>query len=128
MKCYNCIYYDVCCYHIDEETTELTVNECPHGFKHRDQYVQLPVYVGQKVFELHSRHKYDGTSFNLIGFEIREGRVSMIQQKADKSWKFRVTINSSVADYTLNEVGNDIFFSEPEAIEERDKRMRELNI
>ena len=25
MKCFNCIHYDVCSYHIDEETAELTV-------------------------------------------------------------------------------------------------------
>lgn len=127
MKCFNCIHYDVCSYHIDEETTELTVNECPHGFKHRDQYVKLPTYIGQPVFILSSKYGRVDDKFIIIDWEVREGKVSMIQQKADKSWKFRATVNSSVCDYTLDEVGKYIFFSEVEANMLRDERVKELN-
>ena len=53
MICKNCIHYDVCNYHIDEETS-MTVNECGR-FMHKDQYVLLPVYVGQPKVELRDR-------------------------------------------------------------------------
>ena len=127
--CKDCLCYNACQYHITEETN-MTVSECSTGFKNKNEYVKLPAYVGQKVFGLQSKYEYDyyRKTFNLIGFEIREGKVSMIQQKADKSWKFRVTVNGSVTDYMLKEVGNNIFFSEAEAIEERDKRLKELNL
>jgi hypothetical protein len=125
--CKNCIHYDVCGYHIDEETT-MTVNECPHEFKHKEQYIKLPAYIGQSIFVLNSKHRYIDSKFTLVDWEVQEGKVSMIQQKADKSWKFRATINSSVGDYTLDEVGKYIFFSEAEAIVERDKRLKELKV
>ena len=116
--CKDCLCYDACGYHIDEETG-MTVNECPTEFKNKDQYVKLPVYIGQPVWTV--------TTWWDNNVEIREGKVSMIQQKSDKSWKFRVTINSSVTDYTLDEVGKYIFFSEKSVQEEADRRERELN-
>ncbi len=36
----NCLSYDVCPYHIDEET-EMTVNECGH-FKNKADFVEVP--------------------------------------------------------------------------------------
>lgn len=126
MKCYNCIHYDVCNYHIDEETT-MTVDECPHEFKHKNQFVKLPAYIGQPVFEVQARHKFIDNKFVVVNYELQEGKVSMIQQKADKSWKFRVTINSSVCDYTIDEIGKTIFFSKDEATRLRDKWLKELN-
>lgn len=124
--CKECLYYEACSYHITEETG-MTIVECSIGFKNKDEYVKLPVYIGQEVFKLRNRYKYDGTTFNLVGFEIQEGKVSMIQQKADKSWKFRVTIQGSVCDYTLTEIGKNIFLSKLEAQEEYDRRMLDLN-
>lgn len=47
--------------------------------------------------------------------EIREGKVSMLQQKSDKSWKFRISINSSVQDFTIEDVGKVVFFSKEDA-------------
>ncbi len=126
MRCTKCIHYDVCSYHIDEETTELTVNECSHGFKHRDQYVRLPAFVGQPVWLIKSRHNWKNGCPEVIGYVIDKGRVSMLQQKADKSWKFRVTINSSVCDYTIEDIGTYVFFSEEAAIVEKEQRTLEL--
>ena len=117
--CKDCLCYEACGYHIDEETT-MTVNECSTGFKSKDQYTKLPVYIGQSVWMVYTW--YSGR------VEIQEGKVSMIQQKADKSWKFRITAGHSVADYSLKEVGNHIFFTEAEAIAEHDRRVRELNV
>ena len=123
--CKDCICYEACGYHIDEETT-MTVNECSTGFKSKDQYVKLPAYIGQQVWTLRSKYQWTNEEFKLFSYELEQGKVSMIQQKADKSWKFRATINSSVSDYTFNEVGKHIFFSEAEAIEEQHRREREL--
>ena len=49
MTCKDCIHYDVCQYHIDEETT-MTVNECSHGFKDKSRYIELPCAVGDTVY------------------------------------------------------------------------------
>jgi hypothetical protein len=102
MKCKNCLHYDVCHYHIDEET-DMTVNECPHEFKHKDQYVKLPVYIGQPVWTLYRR--YGGK------WELQEGKVSMVTLKSDKTWKFRVSENSSVIDRSLKDIGDPVFLS-----------------
>jgi hypothetical protein len=98
----------VCSYHIDEETPILTVNECPHGFKHRDQYVQLPVFVGQNIWEVHQ------SAYNKQ-VTVTKAKVAMIQQKVDKSWKFRVSCTGSVYDCTLDRIGDDIFLDEASA-------------
>lgn len=119
LTCKDCLCYAACGYHITEET-DFTVNECSTGFKNKEEYIKLPAYIGQPVWTVSTW--FGGR------VEIQEGKVSMLQQKADKSWKFRATINSSVCDYTLKDVGIRIFFSEDEAIEEHDRRVRELDI
>lgn len=52
---------------------------------------------------------YDGR------IEIIKGKVSMLQQKSDKSWKIRITVNSSVWDFTPNEIGTEYFLTKEEA-------------
>lgn len=52
----------------------------------------------------------------------------MLQQKANKSWKFRVSDNGSVSDYTLDEIGSKIFLNYDDAVTEHDKIERELNV
>lgn len=105
--CKDCLCYDACQYHITEETA-FTVEECSTGFKHKDLYVKLPVYIGQVVWRL-NRNWYDDS------VAVVEGRVSMLQQKADMSWKFRVSENGSVSDYLAKQIGQDIFISKDEA-------------
>lgn len=117
LTCKDCLCYEVCHYHIDEETN-MTVNECATGFKNKNEYIKLPVYIGQLVWYVIMW--YSGE------VEIQEGKISMIQQKADKSWKFRVTVNRSVGDYTLDAIGKNIFLSAEEATEEYNRRIREL--
>jgi hypothetical protein len=121
--CKDCIHYSVCEYHIDEET-EMTVEECTHGFKHKDQYVVLPAYVGQELFIVKTNYDYDYNTktFSARGYEIKEGKVSMIQQKANKSWKVRITVNSSVGDYELSDFGVYVF-STKQAAEEHIKTL-----
>ena len=114
MKCKNCIHYDVCQYHIDEETT-MTVAECAFEFRHKDQYVKLPAFVGQEVWYIKHCHKFEDGQFKVVDYKVGKGKVSMLQQKADKSWKIRITFDHSVSDYTLEEFGTAIFLSEIDA-------------
>lgn len=46
--CKDCLHYEVCQFHIDEET-KLTVNECEH-FKDLSKIVELPCKVGDVVY------------------------------------------------------------------------------
>lgn len=120
MTCKDCLCYRACNFHIDEETG-MTVNECATGFLPRDQYVKLPVYIGQPVWYV--RHWVFSNEV-----EIKEGKVSMLQQKADKSWKFRVSEGGYVADYTLNDIDMTIFLSLEAAEKEYNRIVMELNV
>ena len=64
-------------------------------------------FIGQPIWYLHKH--YDGR------IEMRKGKVSMLQQKADKSWKVRITVNSSVWDFTPDEIGIRYFLSREDA-------------
>ena len=79
-----------------------------------------PCYIGQEIWHI-TKH-YDGRN------EIRKGKVSMLQQKSDKSWKIRITVNSSVWDFTPNEIGTEYFLTKEEAEKalERRENGREL--
>lgn len=120
-KCKDCIHYKVCRFHIDEETS-LTVNECDYGFKHKNQYVKLPAYLGQIVYaaDVHIDCR------NEIHSAVDEGKVSMLQQKVDGSWKIRISwykriqgsqdyYTSHNADYTVKEFST--FYATKEAAE-----------
>ena len=106
--CKDCLCYEACHYHIDEETT-MTVNECSTGLKHKDQYVKLPAYIGMKVWVPHVWR------FKEVMSDLREGHVSGMQQKADKSWKIRVTRKGTVADYTVEEFNKYCFLNREDA-------------
>lgn len=114
--CKDCIHYDICQYHIDEETT-MTINECTHEFAHKEQYIKLPVFVGQTVWRVYQA--YSGR------VDVTNGKVSMLQQKADKSWKFRFSESGtgSVGDYVLDDLNTRIFLTK-EAAEEKAERLR----
>jgi hypothetical protein len=66
-----------------------------------------PCYIGQEIWHI-TKH-YDGR------IEIGKGKVSMLQQKSDKSWKIRISVNSSVWDITPNEIGTRYFLTKEEA-------------
>ena len=121
--CKDCICYEACHYHIDEETN-MTVDECSTGFKHKDRYA--PAYIGQPIWRVADVHKYENGQFVTTGYEILECKVSMIQQKADKSWKIRVTIGSSVSDYTAEEFSMRFFTILSAAEVELNKKLANL--
>lgn len=66
-----------------------------------------PCQVGQKVWKLMLWQNYPA--------EIIEGKVSMLQQKADRTWKIRISRRSSVEDITLDEIGKTVFLTREEA-------------
>lgn len=63
-----------------------------------------PVQIGQKVYLYKTWLEQPGC-----------GTVSMLQQKADKSWKFRVSHGSSVYDYPISAIGKTVFLTYAEA-------------
>ena len=73
-----------------------------------------PCKVGDKVW--HLDQQYNGT------FVIQEGKISMLTQKADKSWRLRITVNSSVWGFTPNEIGTRYFITKEDA----EKKLKEL--
>lgn len=66
-----------------------------------------PCYIGQDIWHI-TKH-YDGR------VEIGKGKISMLQQKADKSWKVRITVKSVVWDFTPSEIGTRYFLTREEA-------------
>ena len=66
-----------------------------------------PCYIGQEIW--HISYHFDGR------IELKKGKVSMLQQKADKSWKIRITVRSLVWDFTPNEIGKRYFLTKEEA-------------
>jgi hypothetical protein len=117
--CKDCLCYNVCQYHIDEET-DMTVNECSHEFMHKDQYIKLPVYVGQTVWKVYQSYYSKQVS-------VTQCTVSMLQQKADKSWKFRISCTGSVEDYTLNDLGTRVF-TDKKAADEKAERLERYTV
>ena len=71
-------------------------------------------YIGQPMWYVYK--SYNGR------VEIRAGKISMIQQKADKSWKFRFSHNSSVWDFKTEDIGVKYFTTKEEA----EAKLREL--
>lgn len=49
--CKDCIHYDVCAYHITEET-DMSVQECACGFKDKARYIEVPCKVGDNGYLL----------------------------------------------------------------------------
>ncbi len=47
--CKDCIHYEPCDFPITE-LTKMTVRECPHGFKDKSRYIELPCAVGDVVY------------------------------------------------------------------------------
>lgn len=61
--------------------------------------VRLPCKVGDTVYRL-----------SPVFDEIESGKITMIQQKADGTWKFRVTTDFS-HDVTTDAIGKTVFLS-----------------
>lgn len=106
MTCKDCIHEGVC-WRQQELLDTREWDEEQDCCEDKSRYIELPCKVGDRVW--HLRGWCDGS------FEIAEGKVSMLQQKADKSWKVRISVNSSVWDFTPNEIGTRYFLTKEEA-------------
>jgi hypothetical protein len=110
-----CFYSEKCeckCTERNCETSWLAENLLRAG------WVKPPAYIGMKVWVPYV------WVFKEIMTDLREGHVSGLQQKADRSWKIRVTRNGSVADYTVEEFNKYCFLNKEDAeryIEEKVK-------
>lgn len=80
-----------------------------------------PAYIGMKVWVPHV------WMFKEVMTDLREGHVSGLQQKADKSWKIRVTRNGSVADYTVEEFNKYCFLNKEDAEKYIEEKVKELS-
>ena len=68
-----------------------------------------PCKVGDKVWWLTT------ANWQQTEWKIVEVKVSAIQQKADKSWKIRITHNSSVWEFKVEDIGTRYFLTKEEA-------------
>lgn len=93
------------CRSIDDVGSDLIEKQA--DFLLENGVIVPPCNIGQPVWRLYKWTFKDA--------EIREGKVSMLQQKADKSWKFRISVNSSVYDISTDEIGKTVFLTKEEA-------------
>jgi hypothetical protein len=111
MTCKDCIHKNVCD-SFDEVGSFYNFsldgwdgNICKH-FLHA---TTVPFVIGQPMWKLCTWYHSQA--------EIVESRVSMIQQKADKSWKMRISNRYGTEDFKAGDVGTCIFLTK-EAAEE----------
>ena len=78
-----------------------------------------PAYIGMKVWVPHVWY------FTEVMTDLREGHVSGLQQKADKSWKIRVTRRGTVADYTVEEFNKYCFLNKEDAEKYIEEKIKE---
>ena len=111
MTCNDCIHLEPCkkwakitgC-----ENLAFKFNEACEYFKSTSS--EIPFTIGQPMWKLY-------TWANLAPAEILESRVSMIQQKADKSWKVRISNRYGTEDFKAGDVGTYIFLNKETAEE-----------
>lgn len=120
--CIDCLYYERCDVVFDGLLSNRDNKPCVQ-FENKIYYAKLPAYIGQKVWVPHA---YWMSLSKTANSAVREGKVSGLQQKADKSWKIRISVNGCVSDYTEEEFNKLVFLSELEAEVERKRLVNEL--
>lgn len=118
MTCNDCIHHNVCSLLKDFNT----YNIMPEGWngstcKYFLHATTVPFVIGQPMWKLCTWYRSPA--------EILESRVSMIQQKADKSWKIRISNRYGTEDFKAGDVGNYIFLTK-EAAEEALAKLNEV--
>ena len=91
-----------------------------------------PAYVGQTIYRIKGKWGYEDNdtlheNYKILNWYAVEGKVSMIQQKADKSWKIRMSEGGSVSDYTTGDVGEWIFFDKEAAEKKAEEKTNGLS-
>lgn len=87
-----------------------------------NQCVKPPAYIGQKVWVPFAWYNIPRKE---VISELREGKISMLQQKADKSWKLRVT-HQYVSDYKVEDINSKVFFTKEAGEEALNKMIKDL--
>lgn len=113
MMCEDCVHREVCYLLRDFNT----YNVEPDGWDgkkckqhiYKDKYTKLPCTIGQPVWKLCTWYRSPA--------EILDGRVSMIQQKADRSWKVRISTKYGTDDLKAEDLGKWVFLNKKEAEE-----------
>lgn len=119
--CKDCIYYERCDTVFDGLLSNRNNEPC-HQFDDNAYYAKLPVYIGQPVWV--PRAWYNISRKEIIS-ELCEGKISMLQQKADKSWKFRVS-TKYVSDYTVDDIDDYVFLTKEAGEEALNKIIKDL--
>lgn len=129
-SCRNCIHFSAC-----ESWAKIfkSYDDCAFPYEYDEnedlckQYNQQtlpPAYIGLKVWlpDVYISHKY-----NIHLVELNEGKVSGLQQKADGSWKIRITnkCSQSVSDYTVEEFNKRVFLIKEDAEKYMEDRLKE---
>lgn len=111
------------CFYSDKCECRCTERNCETSWEAekllRAGWVKPPAYIGMKVWVPHV------WMFKEVMTDLREGHVSGLQQKADKSWKIRVTRNGSVADYTVDEFNKYCFLNKEDAEKYIEEKVKE---
>lgn len=66
--CRDCLHYEVCQYHIAEET-DMTINECSHGFKNKADFVEVKC----RCADCKHYRRYGKTSLLFEGKNVQAG-------------------------------------------------------
>ena len=109
MTCKDCVHFEPCKHWAQiahGENIAFSLNDTCELFKNSTN--EIPFTIGQPMWKLY-------TWANLAPAEILESRVSMIQQKADKSWKVRISNRYGTEDFRAGDVGTYIFLTEDAA-------------
>ena len=103
MTCENCLHYEVCNYHICDET-DMTVAECPH-FTDRSEWIHLPCRLNLPK-ELY-RYMFDD-DYNKIVVKCKVGEVTgygfELIHHDGRRWK-----------YGYDRIGKTVFLTREEA-------------
>jgi hypothetical protein len=118
-SCLDCIHYERCDAIFDGVLSNRDNKPCD-WFDAKAQYVKLPAYIGQRVWLLYVHY------YKEIYSKVEEGKVSMLQQKVDGTWKIRISRNGSVSDYTVEDFGKNVFLTEEAAEIERKRLTKAL--
>ena len=112
-SCLDCIHYERCDNIFDGLLSNRDNKPCD-WFDDQACYIKLPAYIGMEVWIPDVWCSYNTKSLRA---ELIAGKVSMLQQKVDKSWKIRVSRNHAVYDYNLDDFSTRVFLTRDAAEE-----------
>lgn len=113
MTCKNCLHYEVCNYHICEET-DMTVAECPQ-FTNRSEWVHLLCKVGDTV------HYFSGVFGTILPYFVENLNIAYLGEKGENCvYTFEANCNHEnelldSIDFEPDDIGKTVFLTREEA-------------